>query len=104
MPITRAGRNHLGTPFSNADTSSKAGPSVIYKNKSEGGYLFVLRNDTAVHNGHFCGDPGNGSPYTFKYLSATKPAISAIPAKSIADLHCGAFPQFSGMRNVTLAP
>jgi len=48
LPITSAGRSIRGVSRSTARRNSSAGPSVISRNSSDGGYLVVLRNDSTV--------------------------------------------------------
>src|SRR5262245_7360327 len=55
--------------------SAMAGPSVIIRYRSDGGYLFVFRNDRAG-----CGaDHGTGSPYQFVARRTMKPTVIAMP-------------------------
>jgi hypothetical protein len=61
-PMVCAGRRSVGTPLSNARNSSSAGPRVIIRNNSDGGYLTVLMNDITVNSGVLRTTQCSGSP------------------------------------------
>src|SRR3954468_7461045 len=56
-----------------------AGPSVMSKYKSEGGYFDTLRNERNVNVLVDCSLHGEGSPYTFDKRRIMNSAIIAVP-------------------------
>src|SRR6185295_10575433 len=62
-------------------SSAIAGPSVMSRYKSEGGYFDVFRNESTVYTGFGCGDQGDGSPYTLSHRTTTKATVRASPSR-----------------------
>src|SRR5262245_11288853 len=61
--MTTTGLRQSGRRASNQASASSAGPSVIIRKLSDGGYFVVLKNDSTVKSALGCGDQGTGSPY-----------------------------------------
>src|SRR4029078_2817121 len=69
-------------PDSNSASAIMAGPSVINRNNSEGGYLVVLKNESTVNMLFFCRDHFAGSPYTLISRKTRNRTVAALPIAS----------------------
>src|SRR5580658_11139899 len=80
LPMMSAGRSHCGVPASTAHKKSSAGPRVISRYSSEGGYFVVFKNDNAVKTADFCVSHGTGSPYKLTPRKTTNAALKPAPS------------------------
>ncbi len=69
------------TPFACSNNPSRtiAGPSVIIRKSSDGGYFSQLTNESSVASPVSCGLQPTGSPYAVVIRSTTKPTTTAAP-------------------------
>src|SRR6476659_6591176 len=67
-----------GTRSSSA-SAIDAGPIVINRNCSDGGYFVVRRNERTVKMGEVCADHGDGSPYMLAARTITNAIVTKTP-------------------------
>src|SRR5271170_1713007 len=80
LPTMRAGRSHGGVLASTAHRKSSAGPRVISRYNSDGGYFVVFKNDSAVKTVDFWVLQGNGSPYKLIPRKTKNAALKPAPS------------------------
>src|SRR5580692_11879677 len=76
----------LRCPGVESPRKSIAGPSVIRKNSSDGGYLLVFRNESTVKAADFSVLQRTVSPYTLMARSKKKAAVRPRPKAQKKDL------------------
>src|SRR5580693_7129228 len=80
LPTMSAGRSHCGVPLSTAHKKSSAGPRVISRYNSDGGYFVVFKNESAVKTADFCVLQGTGSPYKLTPRKTKNAALKPAPS------------------------